>query len=301
MRKHPIPHLLFPLFVFSFSLLAVSLLFAEPGKNSLTEASFEVLQGELLYLSQREGSGERYLSVLCFNRKIPFFKTGIPGEVGAFIGIDLNQKEKDYRCEIEKEGAAGDLTTVKLFIRVLDGAFRTQELTVERSMVDLDPPTLKRVKKEKHTVGGLWMDSVSQKLWNGDFILPVQGEARSTFGLRRIFNGQARNPHTGEDFSASLGEEVVSSNSGVVKLVEDLFFSGKSIFIDHGLGVYSMYFHLSKTLVEEREAVQKGETIGLVGSTGRATGPHLHWGMRINSARVNPLALIDLSSKKQSQ
>jgi len=297
----PIPPFMFPLLVFSFSLLTPFLLLAEPIKNPQKELSFEVLQGELLYLSQKETSRERYRFVLCFNRKIPFFKTRILGEVGAFIGIDLNQKPKKYQCKIEKEGASGSMVTVQLFIRVLDGAFRTQELTVERSKVDLDPPTVKRVMKEKDKVGELWMDSISQKLWDGDFILPVQGEARSTFGLRRIFNGQPRNPHTGEDFSASLGEEVVSSNSGVVKLVEDLFFSGKSIFIDHGLGMYSMYFHLSETLVEEGQAVQKGEIIGLVGSSGRATGPHLHWGVRINSARVNPLALMNLSSKKQSQ
>ncbi len=297
----PIPPLLFPLLVFSFSLFTPSLLFAGPITSPKKELSFEVLQGELLYLSQKEGSEERYRFVLCFNRKIPFFKTGILGEVGAFIGIDLNQKAKKYQCEIEKEGAVGNTLTDTLFIKVLDGAFRTQELTVERSKVDLDPPTVKRVIKEKDKVGELWMNSGSQKLWNGDFILPVQGEARSTFGLRRIFNGQPRNPHTGEDFSASLGEAVLSSNSGVVKLVEDLFFSGKSIFIDHGLGMYSMYFHLSETLVEEGQEVQKGEIIGLVGSSGRATGPHLHWGVRINSARVNPLALMNLSSKKQSQ
>lgn len=299
MKTWHTPSLLFTFLVFYFLLLISSPLLAEPIKNPHIEFSFEVLQGELLYLSQKEESGDRYRFVLCFNRKIPFFKTGIPGEVGVFIGIDLNQKAKRYQCVIEKEGANGKVITVKLFIKVLGGAFRTQELTVERSKVDLDPPTLKRVLNEKSRVGELWMDSVSQKLWNGDFILPVQGEARSTFGLRRIFNGQARNPHTGEDFSASLGEEVVSSNSGVVKLVADLFFSGKSVFIDHGLGVYSMYFHLSETLVKEGQSLQKGEVIGLVGSTGRATGPHLHWGVRINNARVNPLALMKLSSKKR--
>ena len=298
MRKHPIPFLLFLHIVFAFLLLTVSLSFAEPGKSSQKEASFEVLQGEILYLSRREEDGERYRFVLCFNQKIPFFNTETDGEVGALIGIDLNQKAKNYHCEIEKGGASGNLIMAQLSIKVLDGAFRTQELTVDRSKVDLDPPTLKRVIREKKSVGGLWWSSVSKKLWNGNFILPVQGEARSTFGLRRIFNGQPRNPHTGEDFSASLGEEVLSSNSGVVKLVEDLFFSGKSIFIDHGLGIYSMYFHLSETLVEEGEVVQKGKIIGLVGSTGRATGPHLHWGVRINSARVNPMALINPSLNK---
>ena len=107
-------------------------------------------------------------------------------------------------------------------------------------------------------------------------------------------NGQARNPHNGEDIGAPMGTDVMASNDGVVRLVVDHIFSGRGIFVDHGLGLYSMYFHLSDVLVKEGDLIKAGQVIGKVGATGRATGPHLHWGMKVNGARVNPYALLEL-------
>jgi murein DD-endopeptidase MepM/ murein hydrolase activator NlpD len=124
--------------------------------------------------------------------------------------------------------------------------------------------------------------------------MPTDGPILNSFGRRRIINGEPRNPHTGEDIAAPEGAPVVASNSGVVRLIADHFFSGHSVFIDHGDGLYTMYFHLSKALVVPSQRVRKGEMIGLVGASGRATGPHLHWGARLNGARVNPLALTRL-------
>jgi murein DD-endopeptidase MepM/ murein hydrolase activator NlpD len=115
-----------------------------------------------------------------------------------------------------------------------------------------------------------------------------------TFGLKRTINGQPRNPHSGEDIYAPEGTTVATSNDGIVTLIGDFFFSGKSIVIDHGLGLYTMYFHLSEVRVGQGEKVSKGQTIGLVGATGRATGPHLHWGARLNGARVNPFSLVKI-------
>ncbi|MDC4224937.1 MAG: M23 family metallopeptidase [Candidatus Manganitrophus sp.] len=106
-------------------------------------------------------------------------------------------------------------------------------------------------------------------------------------------NGQPRNPHTGEDISAPLGTPVLASNGGRVILVGDFYFNGQSVIIDHGLGLFSMYFHLAETTVKEGDVVAKGQAIGSVGQSGRATGPHLHWGVRLNGARVNPFSLIE--------
>ena len=114
-------------------------------------------------------------------------------------------------------------------------------------------------------------------------------------------NGQPRNPHNGEDISAPHGADVVATNDGVVRLTVDHFFSGKGLFLDHGLGLYSMYFHLSEVLVKEGDLVKAGESVGKVGATGRATGPHLHWGVKLNGARVNPYALLDLPFKRSVQ
>jgi murein DD-endopeptidase MepM/ murein hydrolase activator NlpD len=113
-------------------------------------------------------------------------------------------------------------------------------------------------------------------------------------------NGQARNPHNGEDIGAPLGTEVAATNDGIVRVTVDHIFSGRGIYVDHGLGFYSMYFHLSDILVKDGDLVRAGQIIGKVGATGRATGPHLHWGVKLNGARVNPYALLDLPFKNGS-
>ncbi|HEX9758916.1 MAG TPA: M23 family metallopeptidase [Nitrospiria bacterium] len=295
MEPNPPEHRVFPLFFFPVFVLGAFLLFNQPVVQGHVKRVFEVPQGKILYFTEVEPDGEHYLSLKCFNRTIPLFNTGSPKEVGAFIGVDLAQSKKLHSCELEKEDKMGTRIKTNFWVKVVDGAFRTQELTVPSAMVDLNPPTLKQVNQEKKDVDQLWSHSNPEKLWEGDFIVPINGEARGSFGLRRVFNGQPRNPHTGEDFSASLGENVFSSNRGIVKLVGDHFFSGKSIFIDHGVGVYTMYFHLSEILVGEGEIIGKGKIIGKVGSTGRATGPHLHWGLRINNTRVDPLSITRFS------
>jgi len=122
--------------------------------------------------------------------------------------------------------------------------------------------------------------------------MPVDGELGSGFGLRRIINEAPRSPHSGQDIKAAAYTPVVSSNRGKVALVGEFFFGGNSVFIDHGQGLYTMYFHLSRVNVREGDVVRRGDTVGLVGSTGRALGPHLHWGARISGARVDPLLLV---------
>jgi murein DD-endopeptidase MepM/ murein hydrolase activator NlpD len=161
-------------------------------------------------------------------------------------------------------------------------------------MVDLDAKTLERVNKESKMLKGLLQAFRNERLWSGPFIRPVEGEISGEFGLNRIINGQSRSPHTGVDLRAEEGTPVLACNSGVVIFVGQLFFSGKSVVLDHGWGLYSMYFHLSEALVKKGEKVHTGTLLGRVGSTGRSTEPHLHWAIRINGARVDPLALLNI-------
>jgi murein DD-endopeptidase MepM/ murein hydrolase activator NlpD len=130
--------------------------------------------------------------------------------------------------------------------------------------------------------------------WTGDFINPLEGEIITPFGVRRIINNVSKSPHTGIDVAGEKGAKIRAPNSGVVVLVDKQFFSGTSVVLDHGQGIYTMFFHLSKVLVKPGQMVRKGDVIALVGSTGRATGPHLHWGVRIQGARVDPLELVHL-------
>jgi murein DD-endopeptidase MepM/ murein hydrolase activator NlpD len=163
-------------------------------------------------------------------------------------------------------------------------------------MVDLDAKTLERVNQEARKLESLFQTSRNERLWKSVFIRPVEGEISTGFGLTRIINGQQRSQHTGVDLRAEEGTSVLASNHGVVVLVDELFFSGKTVILDHGWGLYSMYFHLSEALVNEGNLVRAGAILGRVGSTGRSTGPHLHWGIRINGARVDPLSLLKIGT-----
>ena len=156
---------------------------------------------------------------------------------------------------------------------------------------------MKRAKAEQEQVKQALAENSRMKLWRSNFVEPVNGKRTGIFGSVRIMNGQPRNPHNGEDIGAPLGADVAASNDGVVRLTVDHVFSGKGVFIDHGLGFYTMYFHLSEILVKDGDLVTAGQIIGKVGATGRATGPHLHWGVKLNGARVNPYSLLDLPFK----
>ena len=120
------------------------------------------------------------------------------------------------------------------------------------------------------------------------FIRPTAGKFSNSFGRKRFFNGEERAPHSGLDIPAPVGQKVVAPATGVVVGVGDYFFNGKTVLVDHGQGLISMFCHLSKINVEKGQRLQQGEVLGLVGKTGRVTGPHLHWGMSLNNARIDP-------------
>ena len=211
------------------------------------------------------------------------------------IGIDLSTKPATYEIKVIATDASGRGYSSPFFLKVGKGVFRTQKLSLPRSMVDLDAKTLERVNNEANRLKALFQTSRDERLWKGAFIRPLEGKLSSTFGLDRIINGQRRSPHTGVDLESEAGTPVLASNSGMVVLVDDLFFSGKSVILDHGWGLYSMYFHLSEGLLKEGDRVERGAVLGRVGSTGRSTGPHLHWAIRMNQVRVDPLSLLRLS------
>ena len=125
------------------------------------------------------------------------------------------------------------------------------------------------------------------------FVRPVPGQPTSVFGTRRVFNGQARDPHPGLDLRAASGTDVVASGPGRVVLAQDLYYSGNTVIVDHGGGLFTLYAHLSSIGVENGANVEAGQSLGASGATGRVTGPHLHWGAKIGAIPFNPTALLD--------
>jgi len=179
-----------------------------------------------------------------------------------------------------------------LAVRVGPYPYPEQRLEVEDRMVNLSADDLARVERENREIGPLWQrESVP------GFTLPLGAPlaalpAGGRFGARRVFNGEPRSPHGGVDYSVAAGTPVLAADEGVAALVADHFFSGTSVYLDHGGGLITMYFHLSRVDVRTGERVARGAVLGAVGATGRATGPHLHFGVRWHGARVDPALLL---------
>ena len=163
-------------------------------------------------------------------------------------------------------------------------------------MVELDPDTERRAVAEAQRLTAVFRAITADRLWRGRFTRPVGGTLPGTgFGARRIINGAPRSPHGGIDYSMPLGTPVVAANTGRVALVDEFFFPGRLVVLDHGLSLYTLYFHLDSVTVSEGERVERGQTLGSVGASGRATGPHLHFGAQVGTARVDPAALLGLA------
>ncbi len=264
---------------------------AEPLEHADPLAPIKVKQGGIVLLSIKPGPGTGLLRGGFKGKIIPFFQTG-DGVYAMLLGIDMLQKVGGQPFVVRWR-QNGKSYSQSYAIEIVEAAFGIQHLTLPKGKVDLDSPTLVRVKKEKKQMLEAFKDSLPVKLWQGNFITPVSGRRQGTFGRKRILNGQPRRPHTGEDISALEGAEIVATNGGRVVLVGDYFFNGQSIVIDHGFGLFSMYFHLSEISVAEGERLKRGHVIGKVGQSGRVTGPHLHWGMRLNGARIDPFSLVE--------
>ncbi len=172
-----------------------------------------------------------------------------------------------------------------------------EHLKVSRKMVNFPPDILKRVLDDQKAVRGACSRISKERYWQGSFIWPVNSKVLSPFGLRRFFNGQPRSPHSGVDLRAKDGTPIVAPNNGVVVLARDCYLSGKTVVIDHGAGLYTLYAHFSKFKVKTGDKVKKGQVIGLAGSTGRVTGPHLHWGVSLLGTRIDPQQFMEVAEK----
>lgn len=284
---------LFVCFFFSLLLFFPAILPAEPSVG-VSFTPEKIKQGDILFLKVTADPGRYKISGSIFEKPLYFLADAREGAYAALIGIDMNTEPALYTLSLFLEDGQGRGIKKDYQIQVESAGFGTQRLTLPKEKVELDEETLKRVRLEEEKIGKVWNILTEDHLWDGNFIPPVEGEFSDDFGLRRIINGEPRNPHTGVDITAPEGTPVYASNRGRVIFIDDQFFSGKSLIIDHGLGLFTMYFHLSKILVKEGDPVEKGQMIAKVGKSGRATGPHLHWGMRLNGARVNPVSLISL-------
>ncbi len=215
-----------------------------------------------------------------------------------FIGVDISHPEG---YEILSLSYPHSDKVHKYRIRIAHKDYGKRVLRLPRQMVELKGKILKRVLKEKKILKELWNTVSFEPLWDIPFIYPVEGEVVCGFGKRSIINGKQRSPHSGVDFRARKGEPVRAINRGVVIFCGELFLEGKSIVLDHGGGLKSIYIHLDRILKKKGQSVRKGEIIGLAGASGRVTGAHLHLGIKWYDLRVDPMALIKESTRIEKE
>jgi murein DD-endopeptidase MepM/ murein hydrolase activator NlpD len=245
--------------------------------------------GEVVLLSIAPSTPEAALRVRVFNRDVIAFRDGDTWQ--AVVGVDLDVKPGTYPIRIES-GEGRSVASATYDLKIAPRVFRTRRLSVNEAFVTPPKSEQPRIEREAELLAETWRASATTPLWSAPFVRPVAEEANSAFGTRSIFNGKPRNAHGGADFLSPAGTPIHSPNAGRIVVARNLYFSGNTVIIDHGAGLFSMLAHLSRIDVHESDQVTPGQVIGLVGATGRVTGPHLHWAVRAGDARVDPLSLL---------
>jgi len=257
---------------------------------TVSVASRSIRPGELVVLTVSSPAVISSVHARAFARDLPSFRVG-PKTWRVLVGIDLETAPRAYTVDITASDSAGVRHASHRLV-VTPRAFRTRTLTVDDAFVNPPSEAQARIAREAAELNDLWAHSDNSRLWDGPFIRPVPDAANSAFGTRSILNGQPRSPHSGADFNSATGTPIKAPNAGRVVLAGDRYFTGNTVMIDHGLTLFSLFAHLSEMQVKVGDTVKTGDVIGKVGATGRVTGPHLHWSVRLDGARIDPLSLL---------
>ncbi len=281
--------------VVTSGILAVGVRAQEPELTlDVTHRARSVQPGEVVVLEVRPSAAVVAIHAMAFGSSVPFFASGPDGVWRGVVGIDLEARPAEYSVALRAKTFGGATVRTTYTLVVTPKEFPTRHLEVAPSFVDPPAEVVDRIQREAALQAGIFKTSTADRLWTGGFRRPVPGESTSSFGRRSVFNGQPRSPHSGTDFRAAAGTPILAPSTGIVVLAAELYFSGNVVIIDHGWGLYSYFAHLSVIDAAEGDMVESGQPVGKVGATGRVTGPHLHWTVRLNEARVDPTSLMTL-------
>ena len=265
---------------------------AQDGRALTVSASSPVLQpGSVVLLTVRSSTPLSSLSGQAFGRAVRFWPAAQPLEWRGLVAADLEAKPGTYGVDLAGADARGTPLTGKTRLTVQTKRFETRRLKVDEGFVNPPAAEAERIAREAKQLASLFTQS-SPRTWRGPFVAPVPGEATSSFGRLTVLNGSPRGRHQGADFRAASGTTVLAPNAGRIVLAQDLYFSGNTIVVDHGLGMFSLLAHLSRIDVTTGREVARGDVLGASGATGRVTGPHLHWALRLSEFSVDPLSVI---------
>lgn len=242
-----------------------------------------VVDGQLM-LAQVEGSPKcERARITWMNRRFDAFKVGDVHQ--AFLPVKLALTPGDQTMKVRCGGR-----DAKFIVPVVEGTFPESKLTVDPKFDKAPPP---RVVDESAAIAASWKLGTKQRLWRQAFVRPAKGIDTSPFGVKRTYNGKTEGRHRGLDIDGANGDPIYAANDGVVVLVaDDFYYVGNAVFIDHGAGLFTLYFHMTKTGVQLGDKVKRGQKIGTIGKTGRVTGPHLHFSVKLADTYVNPADLL---------
>jgi murein DD-endopeptidase MepM/ murein hydrolase activator NlpD len=212
----------------------------------------------------------------------------------AFAGVSLNTKPGSYSLQLNATAKSGAALSYQKAFAIAKANYPSSSITVARQYTEPSPEQLQEINRDKAIKQDYFTRVTGQRRWSGNFFAPADARISDVFGSTRTFNGQVQSTHEGLDYAVPTGTAVHAVNRGTVLLVQALYFEGYCVVIDHGQGLLSLYLHLSRIDVKEGEAVTTGQTIGLSGGTGRATGPHLHLAIRWQGVYVDPRTLLQL-------
>jgi len=287
------------LILFAGGVSSAGRLQAVSSKAKVTHRARALQPGEVVLIGLESPQALNQLEAEAFGRVFSFYADANGRTWSGLVGIDLETKAGRYKVSFRGSQMNGAAVHFDHPLVVTSKTFPTRRLTVEEKFVTPPAEVRERIRKESERVQATFTVVSPQRLWRGTFRAPVPGTVISEFGKRNVINGEPRSPHAGTDFRAASGTPIRAPNAGVVVLADDLYFSGNTIIIDHGLGLFSYFAHLSAFSAREGTRIRAGEIIGKVGATGRVTGPHLHWSVRLGGSRVDPVSLLQIFKDNQ--
>lgn len=247
-----------------------------------------------LFEVQVEGAPVR-LSGKWMDHDVSFFQGRNSHKWYGLAGVDVEASPGAYRLDVVATMPDGEIIHLVREIPVGPSDYQTVSLRVPDRFVKPNAATLRQIESDKQAKKIAFSHEISVPEWSGDFLAPIASVVSDSFGTRRVFNGELVSVHRGLDFKAKPGSPVLAANSGEVVLARKMFYEGNCVIIDHGEGFMTLYMHLSRFEVVAGQKVAKGQEIGLSGATGRATGPHLHMGVRWEGAYLDPESLLGLT------
>ena len=228
-------------------------------------------------------------------KAIPVYQHPVrgPGHFVGFVGISYYLKPETIQVKLEWTNQGG-YHFLNMPVEVIQGRFKRERLRVPKRKVSPSKADRRRIADERFKIKDIYNTPHPSRLWSSAFDMPATGKVTSPFGSQRVLNGKVKSYHSGVDFRAPTGTPIYAANDGIVRFAQHLFYSGNHLIIDHGLGIFTNYSHLSAFSAKPGQWVHKGQQIGLAGSTGRSNGPHLHWGAKVNGVSVDPLQLKEM-------